>query len=123
MNACSYCCCSEDFTFKVTQQDNTTTHNHHTTPTTPHHTAPHHTTPHHTTPHHTTPHHTTPHHTTRSCCIKTKRSMCLVIFRGGNPLTFGMGLLMSSNFLRSPNNQTNFFKDPKQPAVQCQKTA
>ena len=31
----------------------------------------------------------------------------------GDSLTFGMGVLMSSNFLRSPNNQTNFRKTTK----------
>ena len=30
--------------------------------------------------------------------------------RGRNFLTFGTGLLMSSNFLRPPNKQTNFFR-------------
>ena len=32
---------------------------------------------------------------------------------GGDSLSFGTGVLMSSNFLRPPNNQINIFKDPK----------
>ena len=35
----------------------------------------------------------------------------------GNSLTFGTGLLMSSNFLRPPNNQTKFVEDIRLPAV------
>ena len=33
--------------------------------------------------------------------------------RGGGSLTFESGVLVSSNFLRPQNNQTNFFKDLK----------
>ena len=32
---------------------------------------------------------------------------------GEDFVSFGTGVLMSSNFLRPPNNQTNSFKDPK----------
>ena len=32
---------------------------------------------------------------------------------GGGSLIFGTGVLMSSNFLRPPNNQTIFFKETK----------
>ena len=30
---------------------------------------------------------------------------------GGDSLTFGTGVIMPANLLRSPNNDTNFFKD------------
>ena len=33
--------------------------------------------------------------------------------QGGNSLTFATAALMSSNFLRPPDSQTNFFKDSK----------
>ena len=32
---------------------------------------------------------------------------------GGDSLRFGTGVLMPSNFLRPPSDQTNFFNDPK----------
>ena len=35
----------------------------------------------------------------------------------GNSFTFGTGVPMSNNFLRPPDNQTDFFKDPKQSAL------
>ena len=36
-----------------------------------------------------------------------------VFIHKGDSLTFGTGVLMSSNFLRPPNNQTYFLKDPQ----------
>ena len=38
----------------------------------------------------------------------------VLLSQKGNSLTFGMWVLMimSHNFLRLPNNQTKFFKDP-----------
>ena len=46
-----------------------------------------------------------------------------MLLPGGNPLHFGMGMLMSNNFFRPPNNQTNFFKESAEQKLDTKKMA